>query len=74
MSESDNIDLFSIYQAIDENRKVLQKFEAVRRRRDNLLMELKDRIHNIPVYDCSSSQAFEWRQFQKISDNRDRPI
>lgn len=68
MSESDNIDLFSIYQAIDENRKVLQKFEAVRRQRNNLLTELKDRIHNIPVYDCSISQAFEWKQFQRIEN------
>jgi hypothetical protein len=74
MSDIDNIDLFSIYQVIDENRRVLQKFEAVRRQRDILLTELKDRIRNIPVYDCSASQAFEWRQFQKISDDRDRPI
>lgn len=71
MSYIDDIDLFSIYQVIDENRRVLQKFEAVRRQRDNLLTELKDRIHNIPIYDCSSSQAFEWRQFQKISEDRD---
>lgn len=62
MSGIDNMDLFSIYQAIDENQKVLQKFEIVRRQRDNLLQELKDRVHNIPVYDCPSMQTFEWKQ------------
>jgi hypothetical protein len=61
MSDIEDLELFSIYQAIDEQRRILRKLEALHRRRDNLLQELKEQVQKIPIYTSEVPQAFEWR-------------
>jgi hypothetical protein len=61
MSDIEDLELFSIYQAIEEQRRILRKLDAVHRRRDKLLQELREQVRKIPIYTSEVPQAFEWK-------------